>query len=119
MKNLIYILFLALFISSCSSKLSDIQRSKVDYVKSAIICDSKTTKFTILNQEELVEFFDSEETGKIGVKYEYGKLKTKIKRGVVIIRANTNGKITYRAYFKRYAFPMSDCRKLETEPKVF
>ncbi len=117
MKNIIYVLFLALFLSSCSATLLDIPKNKIDYVKSAIICDSKTTKFAIVNQDELAEFFDSEDFVSLMVDYQYKKTKDiEIDRSVKISRWS-DGKYTIE--YKKYAFPMSACRKLKKDRMEF
>ena len=123
MKKSICVLILAVFIVSCSLKVSDIPKNKMDYVRKAIVCDSKSTDYKIKNIEELIEFFDRK-TGSVKVRYEfkeYKKSKYLAAKEVEIIRGRTRkeGKRFYLASFKRATFPFSDCRKLKTEPKYF
>lgn len=124
MKNLIYILFLVLLLSSCSATLQDIPKNKMEYVKSVVICDLKATNFKILNQDEVVEFFESENEFVV-VKYASiaGKKSDKKifigEREVKILRKSKDRNLFYISLFKRKTFPFSDCRKLKTEPKYF
>ena len=107
--------------SSCSISLVDVEKDKVDYVKSGIVCDSKTTKFEILNKNELAEFLDSAGMGSFDVRYQYGKTKgTKLKRvlRVAKITIKDNGE-HYKMKYKRFTFPMSKCRKLKTDVRIF
>ncbi len=117
MKKSICILILAVFIASCSTQVSDIQTNKIGYVKSAIICDSKSTNFTVLNQDDLFEFLSDDEPENFWIKYQYEKQKgIAVDRKIEIKRWN-NG--AYTVAFKRKTFPFSDCRKLKTKPKYF
>ena len=60
MKKYIALIVLAVFLSSCSISISDIPKSKFEYIKKVLVCDSKSTDFKIINQEDLVGFFDDE-----------------------------------------------------------
>ncbi len=116
----IYCLLLLIIISSCSATLQDIPKSKVDYVKSVIVCDSKTKDYQIQNTEEIAEFFEGK-TGSVKVKYKYkaGKgSKYGVIREVKITRSRNGDKRFYLASFKRKTFPFSRCRKLK-KPKYF
>ena len=121
MKKLTYVFMLFVFIiSSCTYSITDIKPEQMNYVKRAIICDAKSPKFTILNSEELAEFFDGEEIGIIVVKYMYIKTKNvKFERKIEIYRSFVGGKIQYTIDYRRKTFPFSDCRKLKTEQKYF
>ncbi len=120
MKNIIIAAVLT-FLVSCSTSLVDIEKSKVDYIRSGIVCDSKTTKFEILNKDELAEFLDDGGIGEISVKYQYEKAKGVKLNGVVrVAKISIDGhRRHYKMKYKRYAFPMSECRKLKTDVKVF
>ena len=123
MKNLIYIIVLALFVVSCSMGASDIPKNKMDYVRKAIVCDSKNTEYKIKNIEELAKFFDRK-TEAVKVRYEfkeYKKSKHLTVREVEIVRGRTrkDEKRFYLAEFKRITFPLSQCRKLKIEHKYF
>lgn len=121
MKKIFYLLLL-IIISSCSITLQDISKSKVDYVKSVIVCDSKTKDYQIQNPEEIADFFDGG-VSLVEVKYSYKKAKGVIlKRSIKIERLKKVGeknKTFYLADFKRKTFPFSKCRKLKTKPKHF
>ena len=122
MKNLIYILFLALILSSCSVNLSDIGKDKIEYVKAGIFCDSKATDFTILNPVDISEVFDGGKSS-VNVKYSYKRAKGVILKGAIRIdrlkEVGENSKTFYLIGFKRNTFPFSDCRELKTKPKYF
>jgi len=119
MKNIIYILLFA-FISSCSFSSPDLSSEQMGYVRGAIVCDSKTNRFVIINHIELADFFDNDDAKSVSVKYEYEKTKGSIfKRVIAIAKRNVGGDFYYIAGFDRYVFPMSDCKKLKTELKTF
>ena len=121
MKKLAYFLLLISTVTSCTASISDIPPNKMNYVKSAILCDSKSTDFKITNEEDLVEFFNNE-TGSVVIKYKFSLGKNNkygIVKNIKIIRGRNGEKRFYLASFKRITFPMSDCRKLKTVPKVF
>lgn len=121
MKKYIVLFFLATLIISCSISLIDVEKSKVDYVKSGIVCDSKTTKFEILNEDELADFLGTAKIGYLDVRYQYGKTKkAKLERvlRVAKITIKDNGE-HYKMKYKRFTFPMSKCRKLKTDVRVF
>lgn len=119
MKNIILLVFLTILIYGCSASFSDISKKKIDYVNDAIICDSKTTKFQILKQNELAEFFDSEEFGSLVIEYEYLKKGIKLKRKIHLTSIQINDSTYYMISFDRYAFPMSECRGLKNNRKYF
>lgn len=121
MKKYYLVLFLIFIFSSCSISLVDVEKSKVDYVKSGIVCDSKTTKFEILNENELANFIDSAGMGSFDVRYQYGKIKgVKLKRVLKVAKVTIKGDGEhYKMKFKRFTFPMSKCRKLKTDVRVF
>lgn len=119
MKKSIYVL-LVLLISTCSFSVPDASEDQMNYVRSAIVCDSKTNRYDIINHLELAEFFDNNDIKSVAVKYEYEKTKGVIlKRVIVIAKRNMGGDYYYIAGFDRYAFPMSDCKKIKTELKTF
>lgn len=118
MKNLyviIFLLFTFLFVSSCSTMITDIPKSKIEYVKSAIVCDAKSSDFKILNESELANFLDSDEFGNIDISYQSGRLKRKVR----ISKVNINDSVYYIAKFERKTFPFSSCRKIKTETRHF
>ena len=120
MKKYIAFIILVVFVSSCSVSFSDIPKSRSEYIKKILVCDSKTTDFKIVNQEDLAEFFNNEDLDVVSLEYEYSKAeKVKLKRDVTIRRIVAEGKIYYTADFQRNTFPFSYCRKLKTEPKYF
>lgn len=112
-----YLLFLLLFtfIFSCSVKLTDVKKEKIDYVRSAIICDAKTTKFEILNENELAGFLNSDDHGQLFI--EYNIKKTNKKRRIFIYRMLINGNSNYSITFDRKTFPFSECRNIKTRTK--
>ncbi|MCK5603732.1 hypothetical protein KAR91_17730 [Candidatus Pacearchaeota archaeon] len=121
MKKNTILCVLVVLVVSCSISLVDVEKSKVDYVKSGIVCDSKTTKFEILNKNELAGFLDNDNVGSFDVKYQYGKTKkTKLKRvlRVTKITIKDNGE-HYKMKYERFTFPMSKCRRLKTDVRVF
>lgn len=121
MKKYTILIVFAVLVASCSISLVDVEKSKVDYVKSGIVCDSKTTKFEILNENELADFLGNISIGSFDVKYQYGKTKkAKLKRvlRVAKITIKDNGE-HYKMKYERLTFPMSKCRKLKTDVRVF
>ncbi len=120
MKNLFYFFLLAVVLSACSLSFVDIPSDKMGYVKSAIVCDCKTNNYVVINQEDLVEYFNGD-IDVVEIKYEYSKSKNvPLKRSIRMAWAeNKDGVVFHRVEFDRYSFPMSACRKLKTEPKYF
>lgn len=116
MKKYIFFLLSILLVFGCSLKFSEIQKEKMDYIRSAIICDSKSSKFEIVNKDELAEFFSSTQHDVIYVKYKYNKVR---KGEITIDRININDVSVYHIDFKRKTFPYSECRKLKTGVKLF
>ena len=117
MKKIIYYVLLIFIVSSCTS---GIPLNKINYVNKIIICDSKAKDFKILNQEELSEFFNENKAGVIVIKYEYWKAKkVKLNRKFGLFRSIVGGKMIYRTHFDRLTFPLSECRRLKAEKKVF
>ena len=119
MRNYITMILLIL-LASCSVNIADISKDKMEYIRSAIVCDCKSTFYVITNPDELVDFLDGDSDA-VEIKYKYKKSKdVSLKRSIKMARGiNKSGVEYYRTEFERYSFPMSDCRKLKTKPKYF
>lgn len=127
MKNLFKVILFSVatmfVLSSCSpfgifSEGMSAEQSK--YIEDAIVCDSKTKNYQIINQEDLEDFFDSGDYGKFEIEYEYKKTKNvNLKRTITITKVFVNGNAYYVVDFNRFVFPGSDCKKLQTKTKSY
>lgn len=123
MKKYIVLLFLSVFVTSCSPFSPEISKSKSEYVKSVVVCDSKIKDFEITNYGDIADFFDGS-GGSVKIEYRFKERKGSrhyTAKEVEILRGRTRKeeKRFYIARFKRKTFPFSDCRKLKTKPKYF
>jgi hypothetical protein len=115
MEKSIFLIITILSVASCSYNLVDAPKHKTDYIKNVISCDARTTKYTLLNPDELAEYLQDDDHGSFWIKYEINK--TKEKRKINIYRFILNDASNYSVSFERKTFPYSECRKIKTKLK--
>lgn len=121
MKRLYLISILLLLLSSCSiiSFNDEMTNDQEKYINDLIVCDCKSTDFTVTNQDELDDFFVSDKN-EIVIKYDYRKRKgIDLKREIEIKKVIINDRAFYYAKFNKFTFPGSDCDDLKKEVRFF
>lgn len=113
-------LFLVLLLSACSpfGMFTDdsISPNQESYIRSAIVCDCKTSSYEILNQDGAWTDFFNGEGETLAVKYKYAKIKgMDFEREIKIIRGtDVDGKSYYTVSFDKFTFPGSQCSRLKS-----
>jgi hypothetical protein len=121
MKRIIIVGVLFL-LSSCSmiGFNNEMTHEQEKYVNDLIVCDCKSTNFKVINQEELNDFFISDEKGTVTIQYNYQRRKgIGLKREIELKKVMINGRELYYAKFDRFTFPGSDCDDLKEEVRIF
>jgi hypothetical protein len=122
MKRFIFISILLFLLSSCSliDLNNEMTHDQGKYVNDLIVCDCKSTNFKVINQEELNNFFISDEKGTVTIQYNYQKRKgVDLKREIELKKVMINDREFYYAKFDRFTFPGSDCDDLKEETRFF
>lgn len=121
-KSIFILIAFCFFLQSCSFIGvfdNEITEEQKKYIHDIVLCDLKSTDYTLNNTEGLMEFFDGEGTESFVLNYAYPYGDIEKERSIHITRLEINDTMYYISDFDRFTFPGSDCNNLKNKTKSF